>query len=74
MDAGSLPDRREMCRMEHVKHKADWSSLGRERQTQLLIDFGHHLDELPPTCERQVKEQRLRDWLGQRGIAYPGGG
>ena len=59
--------------MNDAKTKTAWSSLDKRQQTQLLIDFGHHLDQLPPTCEIAVKERRLRDWLDQRGISYPGG-
>ena len=58
--------------MNDAKTKTAWSSLDKRQQTQLLIEFGHHLDKLPPKCEIAVKEQRLRDWLDQRGIVYPG--
>ena len=58
--------------MNDAEAKTAWSGLDRKQQTQLLIDFGHHLDQLPATCEMTIKEQRLRDWLAQRGIVYPG--
>jgi hypothetical protein len=60
--------------MNDAEQRTAWSSLAKDEQTALLIAFGHHLDGLPPTCSMDVKEQRLRDWLGQRGIDYPGAG
>ena len=58
--------------MDDPKAKTAWSSLGKGHQTQLLIEFGHPRDPVPPTCESAVTVQRLRDWLDQRGIVYPG--
>lgn len=58
--------------MNDAEDKTAWSSLDKQQQTQLLIEFGHHLDQLPATCEIAVKKQRLRDWLNQRDIVYPG--
>lgn len=58
--------------MNDAVEKTAWSDLGKEQQIRQSIDFGHHLDQLTPTCELAVKGQRLRDWLDHRDIAYPG--
>lgn len=50
----------------------DWGLLDPKEQTALLIEHGRHLDGLPPTCDLDTKTQRLRDWLRERGIRYPG--
>lgn len=50
----------------------DWHDLAPEEQTALLIEHGHHLDQLPPTCDLGTKTERLRAWLAERGIRYLG--
>ncbi len=50
----------------------DWSGLGIDEQTELLIEHGRHLDQLPPTCSVEKKIERLRCWLHTRGIRYTG--
>ena len=52
--------------------RREWSSLRPEEQTERLIAYGHDLERLPPTCDLGVKTARLRHWLAQRGIGYPG--
>lgn len=51
----------------------DWEELERDEQIKLLIDYGNYLDELPPTCSMETKEQRLKVWLAERGIDYATG-
>lgn len=51
----------------------DWKDLHRDEQIKLLIEYGYYLDELPPTCSMQSKEERLRDWLAQREVVYSAG-
>ena len=58
--------------MQGTKAKSGWSSLGTERQTQLVSGGGRHLERVRPTGELAVRVPRLRDWLDQRGIVYPG--
>ncbi|RKT43109.1 hypothetical protein [Thiocapsa rosea] len=48
----------------------DWDNLGAEEQTALLIEYGYHLEQLPPTCDLRTKVERLREWLQGRGIRY----
>lgn len=50
----------------------DWSDIGLDEQTELLIEHGRHLDHLPPTCSVEKKIERLRSWLQARGIRYSG--
>lgn len=48
----------------------DWDDLQRDEQIKLLIDYGHYLDQLPPTCSMESKEIRLRDWLAEQSVRY----
>ncbi len=50
----------------------DWSDIGLDEQTELLIEHGRHLDHLPLTCSVEKKIERLRSWLLARGIRYNG--
>ena len=47
-----------------------WHELDKDMQTQLLIEYGHYLDTLPPTCSMQAKNERFTHWLAQRNIVY----
>jgi hypothetical protein len=47
-----------------------WSELGEERQTELLVEYGDYLDQLPPTCSLEEKNRRFSRWLAERGIDY----
>ena len=48
------------------------NDLGVEEQTALLIEYGCHLEQLPPTCDLSTKVERLSQWLQGRGIRYKG--
>lgn len=48
----------------------DWHTLDKDEQTQYLVEYGHYLDSLPPTCDIDTKNQRFQRWLGQQGINY----
>jgi transposase len=50
----------------------DWEQLSVEERTALLIEHGHALDRLPPTCDLGTKIERLKEWLLARGIRYEG--
>lgn len=50
----------------------EWNDLGSDEQTRLLVEYGHYLDQLPPTCSMETKVERLRRWLAERGIEYRG--
>lgn len=41
-----------------------------EEQTPLLIEYGRHLDTLPPASSMEIKTERLRRWLEARGVSY----
>jgi hypothetical protein len=57
--------------MDAVKGaSAAWSELTEERQTELLVEYGEHLDRLPPTCSLEEKNRRFAGWLADRGIQY----
>ncbi|EGV16376.1 hypothetical protein [Thiocapsa marina] len=47
-----------------------WDDLGEEEQTALLIEYGYHLEQLPPTCDLRTKVERLEQWLLGRRIRY----
>lgn len=47
-----------------------WDDLHRDEQIKLLIEYGYHLDQLPPTCSMESKEIRLRDWLAEQNVEY----
>jgi hypothetical protein len=32
--------------------------------------YGHHLDGLPSTCDRDIKVARFREWLQDRGVDW----
>ncbi len=49
-----------------------WDDLDQEQQTGLLVEFGHYLDTLPPTCSMQTKNERFTAWLADRNIIYQG--
>ncbi len=53
-----------------AKDLRDWHALPKEEQTRLLIEYGHHLDSLQPSCDLETKRQRFKSWLNQRGINY----
>jgi hypothetical protein len=48
----------------------EWDDLGVDAQTRLLIEYGYHLERLPPTCDIRTKVERLSHWLRGRGIRY----
>jgi hypothetical protein len=50
----------------------EWNDLSVEEQTALLIEYGDHLEQLPPTCDLRTKVERLSQWLQGRGIRYKG--
>lgn len=50
----------------------EWGDLGVDEQTRLLIEYGYHLERLPPTCDLRTKVERLGQWLQGRGIRYTG--
>ena len=47
-----------------------WEQLSDEEQTRLRVDYGHHLDNEPPTCSLETKIERFRRWLLTHGIQY----
>jgi hypothetical protein len=36
------------------KQDTDWFELDKEQQTGLLVEYGHYLDTLTPTCSLQI--------------------
>jgi hypothetical protein len=47
-----------------------WEQLSKEQQTQLRIEYGYYLDQLPSTCSLESKIERFRNWLADRNIVY----
>jgi hypothetical protein len=49
----------------------EWGLLEHGEQTAIRIEYGRHLDSLPPTCSMETKIERFRSWLRQeKGIDY----
>lgn len=48
----------------------DWNELDPSQQLALREAYGHHLDTLPPSCDLEVKIERFRAWLLERGVRY----
>ena len=48
----------------------DWEALSQEEQIHLRIEYGHYLDQLPPTCALDQKQARFSYWLQQQGVHY----
>jgi hypothetical protein len=53
-----------------AKRLSRWHELGTEQQTRLLVEYGHYLDTLPPTCSLDKKNERFARWLAEKGISY----
>lgn len=49
-----------------------WERLSSDRQIRLRIEYGRHLDSLPPTCSLEEKNRRFARWLAERGVFYRG--
>ena len=49
-----------------------WESLTQEQQIRLREQFGHYLDNLPPTCSLEAKIARFQHWLAAQGVSYSG--
>jgi len=56
---------------ENTDFKA-WEDLPGDLQLRLREEYGHYLDNLPPTCSLDAKIERFRRWLAERGIRYDG--
>ena len=53
-----------------VESKVYWEQLSDERQTQLRVEYGHYLDQLPPSCSLEEKNERFKNWLAEKNIIY----
>jgi hypothetical protein len=49
-----------------------WEELSSQEQLRLREEYGHYLDQLPPTCSLETKIERFRRWLTERGVHYEG--
>ena len=47
-----------------------WQELSSREQLRLREEYGHYLDQLPPTCSLETKIERFRSWLAERGVLY----
>ncbi|MES9960163.1 MAG: hypothetical protein ABW089_07005 [Sedimenticola sp.] len=47
-----------------------WNDIPHQEQLRLREEYGHYLDQLPPTCDLGVKIERFRQWLAEHGIHY----
>ena len=45
-----------------------WSSLPPGEQLRLRDEYGRHLDTQPRTCDLELKLERFRAWLAERGV------
>lgn len=48
-----------------------WDALTEEEQIRLRVEYGHYLDQLPPTCSLEEKNARFARWLAERGVRFP---
>ncbi len=51
-------------------HQRRWSDLDPAEQLQLREAYGHWLDGQPSTCSADLKFDRFRHWLQERGIEF----
>jgi hypothetical protein len=51
--------------------QTEWDGLNEARQTELLVEYGHYLDNSPRTCSLEEKNVRFARWLAEKGIHYP---
>ena len=56
--------------MPEIQTARDWSRLTPEERIELRIAFGHHLDQLPPSCSPDTKLQRFQTWLAERSVRF----
>jgi len=47
-----------------------WAHLTPAEQLRLREEYGRYLDTLPPTCDLDVKLDRFRAWLAERGVRF----
>lgn len=47
-----------------------WEDLSSDEQLHLREEYGHYLEQLPPTCSMEIKEVRFAAWLAQRGVTF----
>jgi len=47
-----------------------WDELPDGEQRSLLIEYGYYQDGFPNTCSLELKTQRFRAWLRERGVDY----
>jgi hypothetical protein len=45
-----------------------WSVLPPGEQLRLREQYGRHLDTQPRTCDLELKLERFRAWLAERGV------
>jgi hypothetical protein len=45
-----------------------WSLLPPGEQLRLREEYGRHLDTQPRTCDLELKLERFRAWLAERGV------
>ena len=57
-------------REEYAADMVRWESLDIEEQTRLRVEYGRYLDQLPPTCSLEEKNNRFTRWLAERNILY----
>ena len=55
---------------QQSKEQQDWRQLHKEEQTRLLVEYGRYQDDLPPSCDMNIKQARFVRWLEERGIRY----
>lgn len=46
-----------------------WSSLGEEERARLLADYQEALGRDGPTCNFDLKLERMQRWLAARGVS-----
>jgi hypothetical protein len=53
-----------------ISFPVPWEQLSKDQQTQLRIEYGYYLDQLPPTCSLESKIERFKSWLADRNVVY----
>jgi transposase len=59
--------------MTEQPKQRNWTEPSAEKQSAVRVEYGRHLDTLPPTCSMETGIERFRSWLRKHeGIGYQG--
>ena len=57
-------------KLDQAKKRIPWDELSPEEQLRLRVDYGHYLEQLPPTCSLEEKNARFVRWLAAHGVLF----